>query len=105
MIVSRCHLIYYILHYYCFKHFTHLFFAGRHGGEGQGEQEAEEGEKEQNQEGPRYCQGQGWNRQEVNSIRWVNQPCYPRQTYHCRKTHKCLYRPQIRYLIITIMRL
>merc|ERR1712111_56437 len=30
---------------------------------------AEEGEKEQNQEGPRYCQGQGWNRQEVNSIR------------------------------------
>ena len=60
-----------LLHSALFKHFTHLFFVGSHGGQGQGEQEAKEGEKEQNQEGPRYCQGQGWNRQEVNSIRWV----------------------------------
>merc|ERR550534_3385523 len=55
---------------------------GSHGGQGQGEQEAEEGKEEQDQEGPRYCQGQGWNRQEVNCIR-----------------------PLTRYLIFTIMRL
>merc|ERR1712029_158376 len=30
--------------------------------------ESREGKKEQNQEGPWYCQGQGWNWQEVNSI-------------------------------------
>merc|ERR1712062_308843 len=40
---------------------------GRHRAQGQGEQKAEEGEEEQNQEGPWHSQGQGWHRQEVTS--------------------------------------